>query len=211
MDIWEINSFILFIAFFIPGFVAQKTYSLFYTSETPSANQTVINAVAYSCINYGLFSPILYFELASYLYSPTTYEFALRPLFVFFLLFICPILVSLFYVFVPNVSREIPCLRGLMKYIRYPVPKPWDYVFRDQSQFYKVIMEFSDGKRIGGLYQDKSFTSSFPEDEQIYLEEVWEIKDHKFIRKIPDSKGILASSKDLKFLELYEMHEEELT
>ena len=86
----------------------------------------------------------------------------------------------------------------------HPIAKPWDFVFgNDQS--YWTIIEFIDGNKIGGMYDTKSFASSFPANEQIYLEELWEIDDNDgFIKPIKRSHGVIVSSKDIKSIRFYQ-------
>lgn len=52
MDIWELNKLILFIAFVVPGFVSLKVYELLLPRAPRDAPQQVVDAVAYSSINY---------------------------------------------------------------------------------------------------------------------------------------------------------------
>ena len=54
--------------------------------------------------------------------------------------------------------------------------KPWDYVF-SRRQAYWVIVHLRDGRKIGGRFDRKSFASSYPADEQIYIEEVWRLDE----------------------------------
>ena len=63
MDIWETDKLLLFIGFVIPGFVSLKIYELLqHSAPKESANQ-LIDAIAYSCINYALlFFPIYMVE-----------------------------------------------------------------------------------------------------------------------------------------------------
>jgi len=61
-----------------------------------------------------------------------------------------------------------------------------------------------DGRRIGGRYDTNSFTSSFPAEEQIYIEEVWKLGENgEFVSPIADSKGIMISAKDFEAIEFF--------
>jgi len=54
MDIWETNKLLLFVGFVIPGFISLKTYELLLPSTPKESAKQLIDAVAYSCINYAL-------------------------------------------------------------------------------------------------------------------------------------------------------------
>ena len=54
MDIWDANKLLLFIAFVIPGFVSLKTYELLFPGAPKESDKLLIDAVAYSSINYAL-------------------------------------------------------------------------------------------------------------------------------------------------------------
>jgi len=54
------------------------------------------------------------------------------------------------------------------------------------------------------MYDTESFASSSPADEQIYLQQVWEIDEkRKFLKPIERSRGIIVSKKDIKAIEFF--------
>lgn len=54
MDIWTVDKLVLFIAFIVPGFVSLKAYELLAPRVTKESTQQLIDAVAYSSINYAI-------------------------------------------------------------------------------------------------------------------------------------------------------------
>jgi Family of unknown function (DUF6338) len=54
MDIWEADKLVLFFAFVVPGFVSLKTYELLFPSAARETSALLIDAIAYSCINYAI-------------------------------------------------------------------------------------------------------------------------------------------------------------
>ena len=54
MDIWEVDKLVLFIAFVIPGFISIKTYQLAFPGIDRATSDQLIDAVAYSSINYAI-------------------------------------------------------------------------------------------------------------------------------------------------------------
>jgi hypothetical protein len=85
----------------------------------------------------------------------------------------------------------------------HPIAKPWDYIF-SQGETHWVILHLKDGRRIGGKYGTQSFASSYPAEEQIYIEELWRLDENgKFQHKIEGSKGLIISHKDFEAIEFF--------
>lgn len=192
MDIWEIDKLLLFFLFVIPGFISIKFYQLFFPGVQQTATDQLIDAIAYSSINYAfLFLPILEFES-----SASKNDFTL--------------LYYSFYVFVFFVAPIIWVL--LWKYLRtrdffqrgapHPIAKPWDYVFSKRKPYWvKVILK--NGTIIAGRYAENSFTSSSPAEEQIYLEETWVLNDKGgFVRAKNNTAGVIIFSSEITHIEL---------
>jgi hypothetical protein len=53
--------------------------------------------------------------------------------------------------------------------IRHPTPKAWDYFFGSGAACW-IIVTLKSGRVIGGYYGTESFSSSFPHEEDLYLE-----------------------------------------
>jgi len=53
-------------------------------------------------------------------------------------------------------------------------------------------------------FDTNSFASSYPAEEQIYIEEVWDLDEKgKFIKPIERSKGIIISEKEISSVEFF--------
>lgn len=192
MDIWEVDKLILFIAFVIPGFISIKAYQLLFPSTKVSTSDQLIDAVAYSSINYALLIlPILSVERGLLKEAhPTLYN-----LFYIFVLFLAPIAWVLIWRFLRTrdfFQRNAP----------HPTAKPWDYVFLQRKPYW-VKIHLKDGTVIAGRYAEKSFASSTPAEEQIYLEETWVINDKgAFERPKNNTAGVIVLSSEISYLEL---------
>ncbi|MGE5437711.1 MAG: DUF6338 family protein [Syntrophothermus sp.] len=64
----------------------------------------------------------------------------------------------------------------MSRFIVHPIGKPWDFIFQNKEDYW-IIVNLKNGLKIGGKYDSKSFSSSFPYKEQIYIEEVWTLDD----------------------------------
>jgi len=194
MDIWETDKFLLFFAFVIPGFVSIKFYELLFPGPTRTSTEQLIDAIAYSSMNYAILAyPIIIVEQEKLRYEHPWLCFV----FYVFVLFVFPILLVLFWRFL---------LTGdfLQKIAPHPIGKPWDYVF-SQRKPYWVKVTLKNGMVIAGKYAEKSFASSAPAEEQIYLEETWLINEMGgFERKKNCTAGVIILSADILYIELRE-------
>jgi hypothetical protein len=191
MDIWEPDKLILFLAFVIPGFVSIKCYQLAFPGTQRATQDQLIDAVAYSSINYAILLPlILGVQHERWMTSPAAYI----PFYLFVLL-IAPVLwVALW--------KLIRTRDFFQRTAPHPIGLPWDFVFRQRKHYWmKVVLK--DGTVIAGRYGANSFVSSAPSPAQLYLEEAWLLNDKGgFIRKKNDTEGVLIVSQDLSHIEL---------
>jgi hypothetical protein len=117
-------------------------------------------------------------------------------LFLLIVIFIIPIIW-------PLVFLKLSSWPPISKRIVHPIRKPWDYVF-GKKHCYWVIVHLVDGKKIGGRYDKNSFTSSYPAEEQIYLEQVWHLDDKgAFMKAVERSGGIIILGKEISSLEFF--------
>jgi Family of unknown function (DUF6338) len=197
MDIWDANKLVLFIAFVVPGFISLKTYAVLLPSAPKDSAQQVIDAVAYSSINFALLLwPIYKVETHALRVShPSAYV----GFYVFVLLF-APVLWAL-------LLCKLRSTQFFQSTLPHPTGKPWDYVFGQRKRFW-VVASLKDGTRIGGLFDEKSFASSAPNAEQLYLQETWELNaDGGFERARTDSAGIMILTTEIVSIEFFNVME----
>ena len=192
MDIWQIDKFLLFFAFVIPGFISIKTYELIFPGVSRSSSEKMIDAIAYSSINYALLSLPIYGVEKSHLKSDCGF---LYYGFYLFVLFVAPVLWALVWKYLR--TREF-----FQKNAPHPTGKPWDFVFSQRKPFW-VKVTLKNGKIIGGLYAENSFTSSAPSEEQIYLEETWVLNENGgFERAKNNTAGVIILASEISHVEL---------
>jgi hypothetical protein len=193
MDIWEIDKLILAIAFLIPGFISIKFYELFSPGEAKDSSKMVVDALAYSCINYALFS------WAIYLVESNNLRFTHQVLYLCFytgILFLSPVLLAYGW-------KRLRSTQLFQKTAPHPIGKPWDYVF-GQRKWYWIVVTLKSGVKIAGKYGGASFASSTPNKEQIYLEETWMLNDDGgFERPREQTAGVIITSDEIASVELF--------
>ncbi|MBH8611962.1 hypothetical protein I4N56_014255 [Pseudomonas mohnii] len=195
MDIWEVDKLVLFIAFVVPGFISLKTYALLQPTQVKDTSQQLIDAIAYSSVNYAL--------LIGPIYAVEQLELSISH----------PVLYMLFYMAVLLIAPIgwawgflwLRKTKLLQRSVVHPTGKPWDFVF-NQRLCYWVVATLSDGRQIGGYYGPESFASNNPEPEQIFLEQSWVLNDDGgFERVKTDTAGIIILAKEIVTLELFQV------
>jgi len=193
MDIWNINDFMLFLIFFIPGFISIKIYDLLIPSERRDFSVTFIEAIGYSAINFGLLSWLILIIHSNNFYSVH------RTWYVIFLV----VILFIFPALLPIIFKALLSWKPITKHVIHPIPKPWDYVF-GKGESYWIIIHLKNGKMVGGVYDEQSFASSFPAEEQIYLEKVWKINEEGvFLEQIDRSEGIIVTRDEISSVEFF--------
>lgn len=195
MDIWDANKLLLFIAFVIPGFVSLKTYELLFPGAQKESDKLLVDAVAYSSINYALLLwPIYSVETHQIRQShPTAYV-----LFYVFVLLIAPIAWAC-------VLKKLRTTEVFQRSMPHPTAKPWDFFFAQRKPYWTIVT-LKDGKTIAGRYDSASFASSAPAPEQLYLEENWEVNDDGgFERPRTATAGILILSSEIVTIEFFKL------
>jgi hypothetical protein len=210
MDIWEINKLQLFLLFAVPGFVSLKVWDLLFAGETRDFQKSFVDVVVYSALNFFFFLVLsVLLRICSWDSLPgldlpnyKTYEsFANlhRNRFYAFL--------ALYALVVPIVWPSLAAIvrtnKLVTKYLPSPIKKPWDYFFSTKRNIpCWVIVHIASGERIAGTYWKKSFASSYPAPEQLYLEEVWILDEHNsFTQPVKNSLGTLISGEHITHIE----------
>ena len=180
----------------MPGFISLKVYNLLCPGKLPDFSTQMFSSIMYSCLSYAVHLPI-------YLISATLQDFSVitwkHVLFITSLILIFPALIPIAWLFI----RKIEWVNN---FLPHPTNSPWDYVF-SQRNFYWLIVTLKYGTILGGKYGAGSFSSSYPEDPQIFISEQWLVDQEGFIRKVNDSSGIMILSKDIKTIEFFTLQE----
>ena len=193
MDIWQIDKLSLFLIFFIPGFISIKIYDLLIPSEKRDFSKSIFEVIGFSAINFAALSWFIILIHSGNFFRDHRIWYFLALLIV---IFVIPILW-------PIVLLKVLFWSPIAKRVIHPILKPWDYIFGRRNAYW-VIIHLQDGRKIGGKYDKNSFASSYPAEEQIYLEEVWELDEKSaFKKRIDRSNGIIILGKDISSIEFF--------
>lgn len=199
MEFLEANKLYLFILFIIPGFISIKSYQLLYPASAKDAKDLVIDAIAYSCINYSILGfPIFYIQR----YLINSFSVFDIFLYVIFCLLIMPIILVLIW-------KKIRECNWIQQKAPHPTALPWDYVFGKRKSYW-ITLTLKNGSKIGGLYSTNSFTSHSPYPQEIFLEEHWVIdSEGNLERKVNNTAGILVLKDEISHLEFNSVEKSE--
>ncbi len=194
MDIWNADKLALFIVFFLPGFISMKVYDLMVPGVPRDASKSLLEAVSYSTLNFGAL-----FWLIAIVQTNDFY----RRHFILYSLAVAAIMVVVPACW-PFAYLKLASWPPIAGHFVNPIQKPWDYVFGKRTPYW-IIVHLRDGLRIGGRFDTKSFASSNPADEQIYLEEVWTLDEEgRFLKKVERSRGIIVMQDEIRAVEFFE-------
>jgi hypothetical protein len=187
----------LFLLFVVPGFVALKTYKLFVPGERLEAGAALMDAVVYSMVNYA----IMWWPI--YILTRPGFADHHHRWFVtgtFAVLLIAP--AGLAWALYRFRASEWASAR-----FQHPIPMAWDYFFALKRPCF-MLFHLKSGERIGGFFGKKSFVSSFPEEPDVYIEEVWRVDENGlFLERPPGTAGILIRFAECEMIELFEANE----
>jgi hypothetical protein len=193
MKLYELNSILLLVFFFLPGFVSLKIWSLFHGRKEVSQHALIYDCVFFSIVNFALLSPI---AIPFFVYG----WYKIHPVFLalFILLFslVAPVLWPFLWGFL--ISKK-----WIYRFFQLPYPTAWDYfVYQRKTCF--MLIHLKDDSMVGGHYGLNSYASTSPDEQSIYLEKVYKINpDGTFGEQIQDSFGLVISKDNYKYIEFF--------
>jgi hypothetical protein len=185
----NIDNLELVIIFVAPGFISLKVWGLLNSSPRFILSESLIEAVIYSSFNVIFFFWL--FNILKQIHLVLAYGV---------ILFVLPVLWPvLFY----RLSK-IPFFKTRL------TPTSWDHFFSLKEDCF-ILLHLKNGLTLGGLYTSKSFASSFPEKEDLYLSELWRLdEDGGFIEPVENTGGLLVNFEEVNFIEIYKLNFEPL-
>jgi hypothetical protein len=193
MEQFNIESISYFILLWMPGFVSVKVNELLVAQKERDFSKSLYEIISYSLINYSIFTPIILIAFRGDFYIQYRFLFFLFVLFIFV---VGPIVLPIIY-------YKIRKSKFILKYISNPAPTAWNFKFESREDFW-VKVYLNSGEKFGGLFGTKSCVSSYPEEEQIYIQELWILNENGgFDRKVDITSGGIFFKKDIKFLEFF--------
>lgn len=185
------NTLFWFVVLFLPGFLSAEVYGMMVASERPDFSKDFYKAVAFSILNFAVFAPVVYGMSMAGWFSQLWVTWVAT----YVVLIVAPI----GWAFLMKWLRDEPWTPFLSC-----DNKAWDYFFARKVPVW-VVAHMNDGETIGGFFAGKSYASSYPSEEQLYVQQVWLLgEDDEFLKPVDQSEGVLLNARDIKTIEFYE-------
>lgn len=192
-DIWQADKLTLFLAFFMPGFVASQVYRLFIPCDVVDFTKELPAIVAYSSIHYALTGWILF----------VVPEGTARLIATYVVVLVLPLFWAPLVLLIRDWERWAPKIltKNLLRSLLKPEQRPWDAVFDLRDSFVRVRLK--SGAYVGGFYTTGSAISTFPNEPELYISQSWILdKDGVFKEPAQAPTGLLVRGSEIEFLEL---------
>ena len=184
MPAWTQDELLLFLLFFVPGFISIKVYDLRVPAERRNFQSTLAEAIGYSAVNFAILLPLVVAVAYGYGVLDRLWWQLVTS---YVVLLIAPVSWPLLFV---RIIRP-----RFSKVFVNPIPKPWDVVFRQRGESW-IIVHLIGGRRVGGRFARGSEASSYPAEEQLYIKEVWRLDENgRFVERVDRRGGIIVSGR----------------
>jgi hypothetical protein len=195
-DVWKGDELLLFLAFFIPGFIALQVYGLFVSIDDSDIVKRLPAVIAYSAIHYAFTGWVI-------LVAP---EGPARTMAAYVVVLVLPI----FWAPAVLLARDWERWRHVMFSPRLlsralkPEASPWDRVFNGRAWWVRIKLK--DGVRVGGYLGPGSLTSCFPRPEQLFIKDAFTVEQGTgaFQNAAPGT-GLLVNGSEISIIELTEV------
>jgi len=183
----------IFLFLVAPGVVATTVYSYIIPSERRKLADYLVEVVTFSMLYLALFFWLVALLYNAYLQS----NIFLLILLTLLTAFILPAFLGWF----ASYLLQTHWLRRFAKFSVHPMPTAWDYIF-SRGKPYWIIFHLKTGERVGGYYGGKSFASSYPDTQEIYIEELWRLDGNGILdEEVTSTEGGFIKVEDCKFIE----------
>ena len=195
------SQIVVVVVFLIPGLLYMWTFERLAGRTRLKGTERLLRAIAWSTFLYAAASPWLLRvgeRLASEL-AVSPWEVLLGAVMLMFLLPVaCGFAMAQFRW---SETRNVLLRRFTAV---DPTPTSWDFAFTAGGPYF-LRARLKGGDRIGGFFGDGSVASSYPEAQDVYLEEAWRLaEDGSFLRPLPNSRGLLLRHENVELIELFD-------
>jgi hypothetical protein len=184
------------VIFLVPGFVANRIYSLRCSSGKPDLEKMVVEFLTYSLFNLILWAGVI-IPIAKT--PPDEWHAWYVSIIGLLFCFLSPAALALIWAWLR--------MNWLHKHLGmdHPTAKGWDYFLTSHSTFW-VLFHLKNGKMMGGFFGGKSYASTYPQDPELYIEEVWRVDEiGRFIEIVPGTSGAVVRHTDWDMVEFFEV------
>jgi hypothetical protein len=194
------------LAFVVPGFILHATFSVFVPVRTERPDLSFLRFLALSCVNYGVWSWLVYLIFTAPFFENHPYRGAAAW---GIIILVSPVATGIVWGVLSQkeAGRRLLQRCGLSPVHR--VPTAWDYKFSRTTEAVWVLVTLKDGNKVAGLFGSRSFASSEPNERDLYIQMVFRVPDEGVWQRVPKSEGILISGDQIRHIEFWADQKEE--
>jgi len=187
----DTSTLVLFLLFFVPGFISVQVYSLFIAVGDQDFSKKLPEVVAYSAIHYAV-------TLWPVFVTHGVAQIVTAYLVVLVLPCAWPPLILW--------ARQRVKWSWVQRMLK-PEASPWDRVFSDRANRW-VKIRTKDGQCVGGYMGRGSLTSSYPYPQQIYISREYKIDQTTGIFErspVARTGGVLVDCNEIAYMQFFEV------
>jgi hypothetical protein len=180
----------IFVLLILPGVVVLKVYDLFAPPQKRDFGNSVLEAMAFGIVNFAVWSWLL-LDI-----NPNEWRDHLLKY-----IAISAGCLVLFPAFLGWLIFKVRNWKWVCQWIGYPNKTAWDDFFKRKPLCY-VLCSLKNGKKIGGYFGENSYATTFPDEQELYLEEVWRVDENSCLAdKVEGSLGVFIRPNDCDLIE----------
>jgi len=195
---------ILIVAYcLVPGYLFTLARQTVLVGDKRGRNQIVLESIAGSMVFWAVFAPIVLNNKTVVL---TEKSFVAQNWVGFWCVTaLCLILPPILGLLVGWLQRERWFGKLDWLPIKSSIPKAWDYVF-SQERARWVLVTLTDDTRVAGFFGGDSFASSYPNDEDLYIQQVHAVDENgRILHALPGAHSVWVPRTTIKFVEFKEV------
>jgi hypothetical protein len=174
------DKLIFFVFAVAPGFIAIQVYGLMCPGPKKDWGNSLVEVITYSLVNLSVWI----WWVQSLVRQPfeQIHKVELTAAFVVVCV-LSPVGLSLGWFYLR--TRVLHHRLG----VDHPTPRGWEHFVRTNHEYW-VIFHLKTGKLLGGYFGPQSFAATFPQEPEMYVEEIWRVDDRgEFVEKVPGTLG----------------------
>jgi Family of unknown function (DUF6338) len=163
----SIEKLIFFLFAVLPGFIAMQVYGLKCPTAKRDWGNSLVEVITYSLTNLTIWLAWVLRIVRTPFKDIDSLELTAAVICV---CFVSPILLSLGWYWLRTTF-----LHKKLK-MDHPTPRGWDHFVKIHPEYW-VLFHWKNGKVSGGYFGGDSYASTFPQEPEIYVEEMWRVDD----------------------------------
>jgi hypothetical protein len=191
------QALVLLLFLLVPGFIFIRVFDNLLPGRLRSFGQQVIDIVCWS------------FTILAFWLLPTLIVFGLSQrlsAWLFYLLLGALILLGVFGspILLAYIFYRLDKRGTIKNWGTHQSPTSWDWFFSNRKGNHYVCFYLKEGTQLGGYFGERSFATSSPNAQQIYVEEIWRLdEDGRFVEQVEETDGAIVNREDCTRIEFF--------